>query len=1358
MSRLLRITHCLYVDNFDKKWDFASTEQRNSMLCWNNGIMNIKFSLRLALTFIVVLFSFFIAKETFAATSTVCASGCDYTTITAAVALASSGDTISVQSTYASTTEVFPLAIPANVIVDCGSSGAEIGASGIIAALKVIIMNSTSTIRSCSLSNVQIGTDHFKTGMQLRNNVFNTNTTSTIAFAQNFLSDIVITGNTGITQLQMTADNVTVTNNTFHQHVTCVSSCSFPIGVTSSSNVTFTNNTITRYAVTSSLTFASFQDSTNVTFATNTLSFAVSSVDLTNGLMQMVYMPGYGQFTVSGNYFSFPASNSGNAIYAVYGFPSRNGFSTASYRAHVHHNTFSVPSALAFRTSFLYITDNTALAGGSFAYVTSTYNLFDRGSQAQANSTESYALVITRNSSTSTMVLYEDYDAFWRLNSLQMVTSGTTQTLGSNARTGVDPAFKLEDASSSNDLELARHSLLLDVDSTNDIGAYSAARGSSFTITSGGTVDYSSVDATTTSVLSSFIRDSDTWTVTAGTYDPFTVSSTTGFAGSATITGAGVTTKIRGTSSSPVILQGVSGTTVKNLVAENASSTSYTYYASRSIFTYNGNSYGSDAGYGTNVPLFIGANDCDPTAVLTDNTDITSYINANSGNIHLGLADMGGGTRIAVFVANSVASSAAALSTLCGGAQVDRFVTSTFSVSSGVYTYDSSAVAAASVTTTNGFTSPPTITRVASVPAGFKFSSASSVLLENVTSTGNAYGVWFTGTSANNNVSSTELVSNVTYDVLSEGTGDNNLKNVTFTRTSSSITGTGNVKVYYRARIRAVDYSTNAISGATATFTSANGLVTSSASTTSQGYTNFSDMLLAHIMTSTSTALTTYGYNPYTFSLGATSTYVASSTSASLSSPNSTVTIAMDQQASTPSIPTNFVATVGSTSTISLSWTAVATSTGYKIYRSTVSGSGFSLISTIGASSTTSYSDTGLTPYTTYYYTIGSTLSGAESASSTESSTTTNPIPNLPTNFVATVASTSTINLTWTGVTTSTGYKIYRSTSSGSGFSLITTISASSTTSYSNTGLSLYTTYYYTIGSTLLGFESASSSESSTTTNPIPNIPTNLVATANGQTQIDLSWTAVATSTGYKVYQSTSSGGSLTLIATIAASSTTTYSDTGLTAGTSYYYKMISTLLGLESATSSEASAQTAVASSGGGSGGGGGGSGGGGSADAAAKGLGIPVPTTDYQIYWNGRYWTQAEYNAMRAAPPSSTQPVLPPPARTLSETTDSAPTSTVIRVVVFTRNILRIGTTGADVKRLQQFLNTNKFLVAKAGPGSPGKETDKFGAGTSAALKRYQIANLTKIYGKTAKRSQAAGFLDAATRTHLNRLLTGL
>jgi len=91
-------------------------------------------------------------------------------------------------------------------------------------------------------------------------------------------------------------------------------------------------------------------------------------------------------------------------------------------------------------------------------------------------------------------------------------------------------------------------------------------------------------------------------------------------------------------------------------------------------------------------------------------------------------------------------------------------------------------------------------------------------------------------------------------------------------------------------------------------------------------------------------------------------------------------------------------------------------------------------------------------------------------------------------------------------------------------------------------------------------------------TNP-PPAPTNLTATA-GNGQVGLSWSGSSGATSYNVQRSTTSGGAYT---TIASPTTASYTDAGLTNGTTYYY-VVSAVNGAgQSANSSQVSATPAT-------------------------------------------------------------------------------------------------------------------------------------------------------------------------------------
>ena len=114
--------------------------------------------------------------------------------------------------------------------------------------------------------------------------------------------------------------------------------------------------------------------------------------------------------------------------------------------------------------------------------------------------------------------------------------------------------------------------------------------------------------------------------------------------------------------------------------------------------------------------------------------------------------------------------------------------------------------------------------------------------------------------------------------------------------------------------------------------------------------------------------------------------------------------------------------------------------------------------------------------------------------------------------------------------------------------------------------------------------------------NNIPSTaPSNLSATAVSTSQINLSWADNTTNeTGFRIERSGSSGGPYAQIATVGTN-VTTYSNTGLSAGTIYYYRVKASNADGASTYSNTASATTQSPPPSNGGGGGGNGNGGGG-------------------------------------------------------------------------------------------------------------------------------------------------------------------
>ena len=201
-----------------------------------------------------------------------------------------------------------------------------------------------------------------------------------------------------------------------------------------------------------------------------------------------------------------------------------------------------------------------------------------------------------------------------------------------------------------------------------------------------------------------------------------------------------------------------------------------------------------------------------------------------------------------------------------------------------------------------------------------------------------------------------------------------------------------------------------------------------------------------------------------------------------------------------PQSPTNLSATSTSSSQINLSWNAPADNggssiTGYEIERSTDSGSTWSTIVPNTASQSTSYSDTGLSPNTSYSYRVSAINSVGTSAPSNVASATTNVqvyAPQPPTNLT-TSSTSSTIVLNWNspgndGGSPIIGYEIERSTSGGS-WSTIVSNTGSTATTYSDNGLLPLLTYSYRVSAINSAGTSSPSNTSSSTTQIIGPVP-----------------------------------------------------------------------------------------------------------------------------------------------------------------------------------------------------------------------------------------------------------------------------
>ncbi len=187
--------------------------------------------------------------------------------------------------------------------------------------------------------------------------------------------------------------------------------------------------------------------------------------------------------------------------------------------------------------------------------------------------------------------------------------------------------------------------------------------------------------------------------------------------------------------------------------------------------------------------------------------------------------------------------------------------------------------------------------------------------------------------------------------------------------------------------------------------------------------------------------------------------------------------------------------------------------------------------------------------------------------------------PAAPGGLTASAVSSSRIDLAWTDNSNDEeGFRIERCTGSGcSNFSQLATVGIG-VTSYSNTGLTGGASYSYRVRAYNNGGNSAYSGAATATTPAVqpPAAPTGLTPTSASTSQINLTWTDNSSNeAGFKIERCTGSGCTgFAQIATVGAG-VRSYSNTGLSANTTYGYRVRAYNADANSAYSGEASAKT---------------------------------------------------------------------------------------------------------------------------------------------------------------------------------------
>jgi autotransporter-associated beta strand protein len=314
---------------------------------------------------------------------------------------------------------------------------------------------------------------------------------------------------------------------------------------------------------------------------------------------------------------------------------------------------------------------------------------------------------------------------------------------------------------------------------------------------------------------------------------------------------------------------------------------------------------------------------------------------------------------------------------------------------------------------------------------------------------------------------------------------------------------------------------------------------------------------------------------------GATYYYVVQSvnpTGSSLNSPESaSITPSSGVSTGAPAAPTGLAVTGVGHQSVSLNWNAPAGADFYTIQRSTLvdnGGGASNTLNTIVLNNNvtgTSYTDASPTDGSIYSYSVIANSPGGTSANSSPAVGVPLPPPpaSAPGSFAGRFVSTNAL-LTWAPVPGAVGYIVSRSTVSSSGpFNYLMSVTE---TNYLDSGLNTNATYFYQV----IAVNAAGVSANATAT--ILGAPTAPgLSAVPGDSQITLTWSAVPAATNYVLQSSITNGGPYAVILNTA---NTTYINTNLTNGTTYYYVVYSQGPNGQSPLSVQASATPSVGGS----------------------------------------------------------------------------------------------------------------------------------------------------------------------------------
>ena len=408
----------------------------------------------------------------------------------------------------------------------------------------------------------------------------------------------------------------------------------------------------------------------------------------------------------------------------------------------------------------------------------------------------------------------------------------------------------------------------------------------------------------------------------------------------------------------------------------------------------------------------------------------------------------------------------------------------------------------------------PTVT-ISANPTSVSYNGSSMLIWSSTNATScNATGAWSGAKATSGSQSTSNLTSSKTYTLTCIGEGGSATDSVTVT-----------VSPILQPTVDLVANPANIQYGGSSTLSwNSNNATSCSASWTT-----------SH---TTSGSKTVYPTSTITYSI--TCNGASGSTPA-----GDSVTVKVEPQVLNPPPPTGLTATAVSQTRINLSWTASSGATSYDVYKGGVF---------LSNTTNTSYSSTDLSCNTSYSYTVKAKNAGGTSGLSNTAIATTDPCtPVAPSNFTATPASQTQINLAWRDNSINEGGFLVYLGALGDPADTEANVTSHQVGVSCNSGPWTFKVRAYVCGNGRCYYSNYSNTASATSDQCTPGAVTIGSASPTSQTAMNVTWTRNSpfTETGFKIYQYQPE---LNPLRGTAGTGTTSGSATGLACGTPYKF------------------------------------------------------------------------------------------------------------------------------------------------------------------------------------------------------------